>query len=306
MARCKEKGAKRAIRLAGERARSTRRSWARRRRAWSRRSTTVTIARRARARDRERRRAAGRRRADDIRATLGRAAPRRGALGGIDAHAASPRARGLRRARHRQGAARAAQVDRAGAKSANVDDPASLEETLAAFGGRGAGGARVSGSARSRARSRSSPAARPASAARSSTRSPQPARRSRSSAATSSARRPRRPRSTQGAGARLRGRRGRRRRGQRRVRGDRRRRTGALDVLVNNSGVTRDGLVLRMSRRAVGRGGRHQPQGRVPLLPRGRAHDAQAEERAHRERVVGRRRDGQSPARPTTSPRRRA
>ena len=44
---------------------------------------------------------------------------------------------------------------------------------------------------------------------------------------------------------------------------------GPIDILVNNAGLTRDNLLLRLTRRGLGRGAGRQPQGRVPHHARG-------------------------------------
>ena len=59
---------------------------------------------------------------------------------------------------------------------------------------------------------------------------------------------------------------------------------GRIDHLVNNAGITRDNLLLRMKDEEWHAGAGHQPHRRLPLHP-GRAEaDAEAAQRPHRER----------------------
>ena len=52
---------------------------------------------------------------------------------------------------------------------------------------------------------------------------------------------------------------------------------GELDVLVNNAGLTRDGLIARMSDEDWRVVHRHEPWRCVPHVPRGRARDDEAQ-----------------------------
>ena len=52
---------------------------------------------------------------------------------------------------------------------------------------------------------------------------------------------------------------------------------GPIDILVNNAGLTRDNILLRLTRRRLGRRARRQPQGRLPHHAGGRqGHDEAA------------------------------
>ena len=69
---------------------------------------------------------------------------------------------------------------------------------------------------------------------------------------------------------------------------------GGLDILVNNAGITRDNLIMRMKDDQWDAVLEHQPQGHIPLHPRGRPADVQVEIRPdhqHRQRLGA---DGQS------------
>ena len=59
---------------------------------------------------------------------------------------------------------------------------------------------------------------------------------------------------------------------------------GPIDILVDNAGITRDTLIVRMSDEEWDDGHRHEPPRGLQLLPRRRARDAEAQERLDRER----------------------
>ena len=62
---------------------------------------------------------------------------------------------------------------------------------------------------------------------------------------------------------------------------------GRLDHLVNNAGITRDNLLLRMKAEEWDAGAGHQPDRRLPLHAGRAAADAEAAQRPHRERHLG-------------------
>jgi hypothetical protein len=68
---------------------------------------------------------------------------------------------------------------------------------------------------------------------------------------------------------------------------------GPVLALVNNAGVTRDGLALQLSDEDWGHGDRHQPLARVPAHARRAAGHDQGALRPRREHHLGRRHEGQ-------------
>ena len=140
----------------------------------------------------------------------------------------------------------------------------------------------------SKAARRSSPAAPPASARRSRSRSSAKVRASSSPIATSRRRPRRRLRSATRAAA-ARSRRHAARRRCRRWRATRCARFGRIDILVNNAGIMRKAYVKDMTEATVGRGGRRQPQGDVPVQQGGAAGDDRGGARPHHQHRVDRR-----------------
>ena len=75
---------------------------------------------------------------------------------------------------------------------------------------------------------------------------------------------------------------------------------GRLDILVNNAGINIRGPIEQLERGGLGPGARHQPEGPLALLPRGRRADEAAEVGAGDQRLEHARRDLACPAaRPT-------
>ena len=75
---------------------------------------------------------------------------------------------------------------------------------------------------------------------------------------------------------------------------------GAIDVLVNNAGITRDRMFLKMSPRRLGGGDRHQPEQHVQRHQAGGAGHGREGLGPHHPDQLGQRREGPGRARPTT------
>ena len=80
---------------------------------------------------------------------------------------------------------------------------------------------------------------------------------------------------------------------------------GGLDVLVNNAGITRDNLLMRLSEEDWDAGAGHEPEGSVPVHEGGSAPHAAAALRTDHQHVVGRRDKRATRGRRTTRRRRR-